>query len=146
MPEINKLSAIDTLTAGDLVPVFSQSNGDSRKAAMSVLLAYIQDNLSLGSLTTQYAAPSATAFSIDVVAANTHLIITPVGAYANGEVVLPPTPSDKSEVLVNITQAVTTFVVDGNGKSVVGAPTALSAGGFFRMKYDAVLSTWYRVS
>lgn len=42
MTTINKLTRIDTVTAGDVVPVYSQTNGDARGAAMSVLLAYIQ--------------------------------------------------------------------------------------------------------
>lgn len=44
MTTINQLSAVDSVVAGDLVPVFVQSNGDARKAAMSVLKAYILQN------------------------------------------------------------------------------------------------------
>ena len=44
MTTINQLSAVDTVSAGDLVPIFSTNNGDARKAAMSVLQAFILDN------------------------------------------------------------------------------------------------------
>lgn len=144
MPTINELTAIDTLAAGDAFPVYSNANGDARRAALSVLLAYMQANLSVGRLTTQYAAPSATGFSVTV-GANTHLILTPVAGYAAGTIVLPAAPSDRDEVLVNCTQAVTTLTVSGNGKTVTGAPTTLAANAFFRLKYDAVLGAWYRI-
>ena len=32
-----------------------------------------------------------------------------------------------------------------NGATVTGAPTSLSANGFFRLRFDAVASVWYRV-
>lgn len=44
MTTINQLSAVDTVSAGDLVPVFSTNNGDARKAAMSVIQSFILDN------------------------------------------------------------------------------------------------------
>lgn len=44
MTTINQLSAVDAVVAGDLVPIFSTSNGDARKAAMSVLKTYILGN------------------------------------------------------------------------------------------------------
>ena len=45
MTAINELSAASAVTAGDHVPIFSTSNGDTRRAAMSVLLAYLQANM-----------------------------------------------------------------------------------------------------
>lgn len=146
MTQINQLTAVSEVKAGDQFPLWSTDNGGPRKAAASVVLAYIQDSLTFpAGLTTQYAAPSATAFSVAVAAANTWLILTPGGAYADGEIVLPATVTHGQEVLVNCTQAVTTFVVDGNGNTVTGAPAALAANGFFRLRFDAIASVWYRV-
>jgi hypothetical protein len=159
MPSINQLTRTSDLSAGDLVPLFSTDNGDARAAAMSVLLAYMQANLSFNSNFTdyvsQYEAPVATGFNVTisdgstdgVTETNVHLILTPLAGYAAGTITLPLKASvvDKQEVLVNCTQAVTTLTVAGNGATVVGAPTTLAANAFFRLKYDAVLSTWYRV-
>lgn len=154
MPEINKLTAVDSVVDSDLVPIYASSNGDARKAAMSVLLAYMQSNLSFSesgiSYTTQYAAPSATAFSVQITddSSNTHLILTPVAGYAAGTIVLPAVGNlvDKQEVLVNCTQAVTTLTIDGNGAvAVTGEPSGLAANDFFRLKYDITVQTWYRV-
>lgn len=154
MPTIDKLTATGIVVGSDQVPVYVANNGDARKAAMSVLLAYMQDNLSFSesgiSYTTQYAAPSSTGFSVQITdgSANIHLILTPVAGYAAGTIVLPAVGNvvDKQEVLCNCTQAVTTLTIDGNGAvAVTGEPSGLAANDFFRLKYDATVSTWYRV-
>lgn len=158
MPTIDKLTATDTVVSSDQIPVYVANNGDTRKAAMSVLLAYMQNNLTFStsgiSYTTQYAAPSATGFSVQITddadnaGANIHLILTPVAGYAAGTIVLPAIGNaiDKQEVLVNCTQAVTTLTIDGNGAvAVTGEPSGLAANDFFRLKYDATVQTWYRI-
>lgn len=151
MTTINNLSAIDVVSAGDLVPVYSQTNGDARKAAMSVLQSYMQDNLSFGvsAYVTQYSAPSSTAFSVQITdsSADTHLILTPTATFADGTIVLPQSTNavDKQSILVNCTQIVTALVVNGNGATVTGEPTSLAANDFFTLKYDAPTTTWYRV-
>jgi hypothetical protein len=155
MPTINQLSATDTLAAGDQVPVYVASSGDARKAAMSVMLAYMQANLTFPDTgfvdyATQYASPSATGFNVAITdsSANTHLILTPTAGYATGTITLPAVANciDKQEVLVNCTQQVTTLTVNGNGATAVtGEPAALGADDFFRLKYDLATSTWYRV-
>ena len=146
MPTINQLSAVDTLSAGDQFPVYVQNSGDARKAAISVLQTYMQSNLSIpGTLTTQYASPSSTGFTVTVAAGNTWLLLTPTAGFAAGTIVLPTGPDDRAEVSVNCTQAVTTLTVSAGGTTVTGAPTALAANGFFTMRYDAVNISWYRV-
>ena len=45
MTDINRLSAVSSVSAGDQIPVFSTANGDARRAAMSALLAYLQANM-----------------------------------------------------------------------------------------------------
>lgn len=159
MPEINQLTAVDSLQAGDNFPVYDQSNGDARKVALSVIQQYMQDNLTfptftgMGGFVTQYFAPNATGWSVTITDGddddeNVHLILTPSAAYAAGTIVLPPPTSviNKQEVLVNCTEQVTALTIDGNGATAVkGAPSALGADSFFRLKYDVILQTWYRV-
>lgn len=144
MSTIYELTETDTVSNGDLLPLYTLQNGDVRKVPMHVVAAYMREQ-SVNRLATVYSAPSATAFSVDL-ATNSHLILTPAAVYANGGIVLDAAPSDRDEVLVNSTEAVTALAIDGNGKTVVGAPTALTENGFFRLKYDAVMSTWYRIS
>lgn len=152
MATINQLTALNTLSAGDLLAVYSSSNGDARKASLTTLLTFLNANLANAStaFTTQYSAPSATGFSVSItdVSANIHLILTPAAGYAAGTIVLPAVSNaiDKQEVLVNCTQAVTTLTINGNGATAVtGAPTTLAANDFFRLKYDLTTSSWYRV-
>lgn len=161
MPQIPYLSAADQVSAGDLFAMYIQNNGDARKVAMSVVQAYLQANLEfqagIQEYTTQYAVPSATAFSVSINSGatpnndNVHLILTPTGPFAAGTIVLPTSgvsgvAVDKQQVLVNTTQAVTALTINGNGAAAVtGAPTTLAANAFFTLKYDQPTSTWYRV-
>src|SRR3990167_4243057 len=138
------LSPVDAITAGDMIPMHSSANGDTRRASPAVLLSYMQDNLTIGGFgayATQYSAPSATGFSVTVTDGaddntNVHLILTPGGTYAAGTMVLPAIADvvDKQEVLVNCTQIVTTLTIDKNGATALtGAPTTIAAAnGFFR--------------
>lgn len=148
MTNINQLSSLDTIQLGDLLAVWSTNNGDTRKASMSLLLSFMQANLTLpGSLTTQYAAPSATGFSVTVALGDTWLLLTPTGTFAAGTIVLPTSAADKSEVSVNCTQIVTALTVSAGGTTVTGAPTTLAAANaFFTMRFDAATNAWYRVS
>ena len=150
MPTINQLTAVDAVQAGDLIPIFSQANGDARKTSLTTLAAFIQTLItSTDDKRTQYAAPSATGFSVAVVGTGLSiwLVLTPLAAYAAGTLVLPPVAGvlDKQEILVNTTQAVAALTINANGATVVGAPATLAAGGFFRLRFDGVLHTWYRV-
>jgi hypothetical protein len=156
MPQINKLTASDTITAGDLLAAYINSQGDARKVSITTLQTFMQNNLSFtssGEYATQYASPSATGFNIIVTDGatnntNVHLILTPTAGYAAGTITLPPVAGcvDKQEVLVNCTQQVTTLTIaDGGATAVTGEPTTLAADDFFRLKFDLPTKTWYRV-
>lgn len=149
---INQLTAVDSLSGGDLFVIFSTGNGDARSVSASALLAYLLESVAQAPImTTQYAAPNATGFSVAVVplvAGNSvYLNLTPLAGYAAGTLVLPALADaeDQQELLVSTTQAVTALTVSGNGATVNGAPTTLAANGFFRLRFDEVLKTWQRV-
>jgi len=154
MADIRQLSTLSTPSGGDLLAVYSASNSDTKKLSLSALTAYIlaQQAASTGKqeFITQYAAPSATGFNVNITdgSGNYWLVLTPTTGFAAGTITLPAIANvvDKQEVLVNCTQQVTTLTVDGNGAvAVTGEPSALGADDFFRLKYDATLQTWYRV-
>jgi hypothetical protein len=150
MPTINQLSATDQVQSGDQVPIYSQSNGDARKASLAVLKAFFQEGLTASDdKITQYSAPSATGFSVQVQDGSNSiwLVLTPTAGFAAGTIVLPALANcvDSQEILVNCTQVVTTLTVNGNGSTVTGAPATLAANNFFRLRFDAVTDTWYRV-
>jgi len=148
----NPYSTIDTVTVGDSVVLWRPSAANWYNASVSALTAYLQTVITQGrSWTTQYAAPSASPFTVTVTARTTDiwLILTPTGTLAAGTITLPAPGNsfDKQEISVNTTQAVTALTVAGNGATAVtGEPSTLAANAFFTLRYDAATSTWYRVS
>lgn len=146
MSGIGDLTTTTALAGGDLFPLESAADNDARKTSLTALLAYMQANLifSASDLVQQYAAPSATGFSVAVAAGNTWLILTPLAGYAEGTIVLPANPTNEQVVNVNCTQAVTTLTVNGSGRTVTGAPTTLAANAFFTLRYDQTLNSWFR--
>lgn len=134
----------DTIDAGDLVVLWKTNNGDYETIAATDFLSWINTQLTGNKPVTQYAAPSASGFSVQITNGqiDVHLILTPLAGYDEGTLVLPTSPIDRQIVVVNSTQAVTTLSITGN---TVGAPTSLSANSFFTLQYDQVLKVWYRV-
>ena len=41
MPTINQLSSVDSISAGDTVPLYSSSQGDARKFSFTTLVSYL---------------------------------------------------------------------------------------------------------
>jgi len=151
MTTINQLSAVDAVVSSDQVPIYSSGQGDARKASMSVIKSFVLSGATTSDdKVTQYAAPTATGFSVTILdssGTSVWLILTPLAGYAAGTLVLPAVANcvDRQEILVNTTQAVTTLTINANGATVIGAPTTLAANAFFRLRFDDVLNVWYRV-
>lgn len=150
MPTISQLSTADEVSGGDLFPLYSSSDSDTRKVSATTLKAFInEDVVSTDDKVVQFAAPTATGFTVNITDSSDSiwLVLTPSAGYATGTIALPAVANcaNKQEILVNTTQAVTTLTVSGNGATVVGAPTTLAANAYFRLKFESVLSKWYRV-
>lgn len=147
---IELLARTDEVTGNTVFAV--NINGQDLQVSSSALLAFIQAGLTFTSsgFITQYAAPVATGFSVAIADAesDTHLILTPTGAFAAGTIVLPlaATAVDGQQVLVNCTQAITTLTISGNGGTVVGGPATLAANAFFTLKFDKPTGNWYRIN
>lgn len=152
MAQINQLSAVSKLQLGDLLAIFSTNNGDARKASLSVLLEFIQENLGTSlNYITQREVIANTGFNINVASngQNIWLIMNLTGAFAAGAITLPPLAEaiDGQEVQVFSTRQVTTFTVNGNGAvDVLGEPSSLAAESFFTLRFDAGSNSWYRVA
>jgi len=161
--KINDLSQVDTLAAGDAVPVYDASNGGTRQAPVSVVQEYMQDNLTFNAaeVVTEYWTPGVTGWSgsvADVLGSNVWVIIKSTGgSLATGTIILPAlaTLADKQEITFTGTGNViasVTLTIDGNGATVdnIGMPTKLPdtaayAINGFTIRYHAALQTWYRV-
>lgn len=152
MPTIDKLSQSDVLQSDDVLAVFQQANDDTRKVAVGVLAARLNEiiqgdpdetiySLAMdGDSFTASALPTAPGGSV-------WLQLTLSGTAASGTINLPDIDNraNGQEVLVTVTQEVTSLTVNGLGASVAGAPSSLGANGFFRMRYDSISNCWFRV-
>jgi hypothetical protein len=150
MPTINNLSTVTTVTSGDLVPIYSQSNGDARAASMSTILGYVQNNFASPEFETITAAPTLPGFTAALPDSTKSLwlVLSPSSTLASGTVVLPGVAScfDGQTVVVVSSAEITTIAVNGNGASVTGAPSSLGASGFFQLRFQALTSTWWCVA
>jgi hypothetical protein len=145
MTKMSDLSPTDSVTGGDSFPFTPSNGGADKRASLTIIADWLQDNLDLPGLqVTQYSAPSATGFSVALTAPDTWLLLTPTGTLAAGTVTLPSAPNDRSTVTVSSTQAVTSLTVSASA-TLNGAPTTIAANGYFSMRYDGVLKGWYRV-
>ena len=151
MPNIDELAIITDVSIDDLTPVYSQNNGDTFAISISNLAKVIQSLITApDNKITQYVSPASNALSIQINDSNlsVFLIITPTGVFATETLILPLKSNciDKQEILIVCTQTITTLTINGNGATIIGAPTTLVNGSYFTLRYDFVTSTWYRVN
>ena len=145
MTTINQLSAADTISGGDLIAVYKQSQGDARKSSMTNLAAFVAAQSAGTSEVTQYAVPTTTAFQVNVNQDDTWLLMKPTGTFATGTITLKPAPADKSEITITSIRAVGTLTITAASSTIVGSPNSIGINGFLKFKYDLGDNTWYRV-
>jgi hypothetical protein len=147
MTTINRLSSVDALQPGDLIPVWDTSNGDPRKASLGTLLGFIEANFADPEYSTRIVAPNVDGFNVDI--GNTGdsfwLIVNPVLNYTTGSITLPSTAYavNDQEVTVVFTAQISSFSITGSGATVLGAPTQIGTYDSFRVRYNAAQQTWY---
>lgn len=137
------------INGSDLIPLWSQRNGDTRKLSISNLLAFFQQQFASPLFSTQFAVPT-TGFNLAVTdnGNNAWVLLQPATTLATGAITLPLASgaADGQEVLLTTTQAITAFSVSANGASFVnGAPSTLAANGYFTLRFNRSLNSWYRV-
>lgn len=143
-----------TPTLASSVPFGDTSSGFDRRCSVADIFALLTPPSGLDGFATQYSAPNATGYITTVVAPatgllGTWLLMTPVADYAVGTIILP-IGKDGIEVLVSSTHALTALTVTGASvgaaaQPVNGAPTALAVNGFFRLRFDGVNNSWFRI-
>lgn len=142
---LGKIKTTNDLEGSDLFRLWSQRFGGDVGLSLTILTEYMKSQIQTATLTAQYAAPSATGFTVVITDPNKWLILTPEAIYANGTIQLPVATQD-DEVVVNTTQGITVLNVTAPGTTtVIGAPVSAVANDFFRLKYDSVLDRWYRI-
>lgn len=153
MTTINALSRADVLYDTDEIPLFSPTQRDTRKATLPQLAAYVYSVLEGEPDETVYAlVTSGDTFTVTALSntaqASVWVLLT-LSAPASFATIIMPGMEDRShgqEVLVTCTQAIASVTVSGNGATVRGAPISLATDGFFKLRFDSISTTWYRVS
>jgi hypothetical protein len=145
---IERLSLLDTITANTYFAV--NVNNQDYRAAADTVAEYIQSQGAGGDgKIIQYSGPTSTGFTTTITdsSASTWLVLTPNATMATGTIVLPSVANciASQEILVSSSQTVTALTINLNGAIGVGTPTTISSGGFFRLRFEPVLKTWYRV-
>jgi len=147
MANINELNTCTDPNLGDLVAIFDTSNGDTRKISLTALQTLLVSTS--GTEKTQYEAPANTGFTITLPneSNSVYLDITPTGTMATGTIYLPVSSYcvDGQTVKATTSNTITALTINGNGANLQGAPTTLTAGGYFTMRFNAITSTWKRI-
>jgi hypothetical protein len=147
MSTINRLSSVDVLQPSDQIPVWDSSNGDTRKASMSTLLAFVESYFADPDYTTRIVAPNVDGFNVDIgnTGDSSWLIVNPTLNYTTGSITLPTTAYavNDQEITVVFTAQVSSFSITGAGATVLGAPTQIGTYDSFRVRYNAAQLTWY---
>ena len=147
-----RLNITDRIGPNDSVVLWSANNQDFRGVSVDLLVEEIKEDLPQHAdyprMHIQHFNPSI-GFSLDIEGneVGTYLILNPVSGLSAGSIKLPERYSvqDAQELAVTCSQQITNFSINSNGALVVGAPNALAANGFFKLKYDKLSNTWYRV-
>lgn len=151
MPTINQLASLSQVSGGDQLPIYVPNNGDARKVSVTQLLQYFQQTFAAPTVSTNLYVP-ATGFNITVptpVSEQQWMLLQPAGTLASGTITLPLNTGvpDGTQLLVTSTQTITTLSIGLNGAAATfGAPTTISAGGFFTLRFYQATNSWYRVA
>lgn len=144
-----RLNITDHIGPNDSIVLWSANNQDFRGVPIELLIERIQENkLDQPPIQIQHFNPNANfTLNIENHEVGTYLILNPSASITTGSIKLPERydVTDGQVLLVACAQQVNNFSVDGNNALVIGAPNALAANGFFKLKYDKLSNTWYRV-
>lgn len=146
-----RLNITDRIGPNDSVVLWSANNQDFRGVPVDLLIEKIQESIKkvdYPPIHIQHFNPNANfTLNIENHEVGTYLILNPSVSIETGSIKMPERydVADGQVLLVACAQQVNNFSVDGNNALVIGAPNALAANGFFKLKYDKLSNTWYRV-
>ncbi|MCH7391819.1 transcriptional regulator [Acinetobacter dispersus] len=147
-----RLNQTDSLDGGDQFVIYKGNCTDFRALPQDVFLEWIKENFpdtpSSSNPVVQHFNPNGN-FSLTVEnhSEGTYLLLNPVTSITNGSLVLPLDSDvlDQQPILFSCSQQITNLSINGSGAIVVGAPNAIAANAFFKLQYDKLSGTWYRV-
>ena len=144
----SRLNVTQTVSSGDLLPVYSQTKGMTMAAALSTIAAYIQTLLTSPlTYVPIYSVPlTGTVIPDNGQTYNKWIIIQPAGTIAALTVTFPPfgVAIDGQEIQLTSTQTITALTISAVGSSVIGANAGLSTTTPITFKYNQPLNVWFR--
>jgi hypothetical protein len=146
---IDDLSQAKTLTDQHEIVVFDQANRATRKATVEQLAFAVRQVIEGEPDDTAYALNASTVTALPAAPGADIWAQITLPATAPTLTVILPGIDDRAhgqEVLVTVTQTVTALTINANGAALSGAPTTASPTAPFRLKYDLISNTWYRIS
>jgi hypothetical protein len=148
MPTIDQLSQAGGIADADELALYSKENGDTRKITASQMAGFVLEAIEGTPDETIYSVNASTVTVLPGTPGGSAWAQITLSATIAALTVILPGVDDRAhgqEVLVTCTQAVTALTANGNGAATAGAPATLTANGFFRLRFDSVSVTWYRV-
>ncbi|WP_284085368.1 transcriptional regulator [Acinetobacter nosocomialis] len=147
----NRLNETDALGVGDQFVLYKGNCTDFRSVPQDVVLEWILSNIPVikpVSAIIQPFNPNADfTIAIENNAVGTYLVMNPSVSITNGTITLPPMAelTDGQELLVTSSQQIENLTIAGNSAALIGNPNTIAATGFFKLKFDLLSQTWYRV-
>lgn len=143
----------DSIIAGDQFIIFSANNADYRAVPTDVMSQWVKDQIPSTSTTAlsmvvQRYNPNEDFFlEVENNESGTYLLLNPSTGIGSGTLKLPTAAevNDKQQIMFTSSKQITNLTMNGNGAVVIGAPNAIAATAFFKLQYDKLSGTWYRV-
>jgi hypothetical protein len=146
---MSNFSYLSPITGAESIPTYSSSRSAPLWVTISGLMNHFRQTFTSPAFVTTITTPG-DGFTITATqdATNQWALLRPTGTLATGTFVLPAPAVciDGQEILVTNTLQITSFTVNGNGATAVyGAPATLSAEDRFKLRYNALTTSWYGV-
>ncbi|MFI8146042.1 transcriptional regulator [Acinetobacter sp. ABJ_C5_2] len=146
-----RLNETDALGVGDQFVLYKGNCTDFRSLPQDVLLQWILENIPvikpIAAIIQPFNPNADFTIAIENNAVGTYLVMNPSVSITNGTITLPPMGelTDGQELLVTSSQQIENLTIAGNGAALIGNPNTIAASGFFKLKFDQLSQTWYRV-
>lgn len=152
MPSIDELSRAGAIADADELALFSKANGSTRKVTAPQLAAYVQKAIegepdeAVYSVTTDGGGFAVTVLPTTP-GGNVWAQIALSGPAPSGTIILPGADdrANGQEVLVTCTHDVQALSINAQDAALRGAPTLIATNGAFRLRYDSISNTWFRI-
>lgn len=143
----------DSIITGDQVIIYRGNSTSYLAIPFDTLKSTILDGITTGGSSSplpvvqRYNPNADFTLVVENHTSGTYLLLNPSTGIANGTLTLPINVEvvDQQQIMFSCSQQITNLTINGNGAAVIGAPNAIAATAFFKLQYDQLSGTWYRV-